>query len=135
MSSLPSPDQDPVFEKLVTDDKDLPGLLAYSLYCLTRRDWTAGFHKKHQRPPTETEIDIFMTGETTERRIADYRTLAEKKLAASTLPVADGPAPTGLAALAAQPKPKIKELIIRLSMLGVAVVVSGLIIRFFLVRP
>jgi hypothetical protein len=135
MKSLPSPDQDPIFNKLVTHDKDLPGLVAYGLYCLTRRDWAEQFNKKHQRQPSETETDAFMTGETTERRLADYRSLADKQIAAAAPSSSTQPELTGLAALAQQPKPKIKELIIRLSMLGVAVVVAGLLIRFLLVKP
>jgi hypothetical protein len=70
-----------VFEKLVHQDDDLIGLLAYALYKQRKRAWLVDFISQQDREPTEDEERSFLIGETTSSRLNDYRKQAEAILA------------------------------------------------------
>lgn len=75
------PHRNPMFGLLVKDDRDLTGLLAYSFYKLTKREWLTAFAAANDREPSADEIRAFILGEQTGRRIAGYRRQAEDALA------------------------------------------------------
>ncbi len=70
-----------IFDLLVKDDKDIAGLLGFSLHELSRREWRSKFVSERSREPDGDETRAFLIGEETERRIATYRTMAEDALA------------------------------------------------------
>ncbi|WP_448146516.1 hypothetical protein [Labrys miyagiensis] len=71
---------DHVFERLVHDEEDVVGLLAYSLSMQNKRDWLLAFHKEVGRDPTPSELAAYDIGERIDRRLATYRKLAEYAL-------------------------------------------------------
>ncbi|MGL5115686.1 MAG: hypothetical protein ACRC7G_17685 [Beijerinckiaceae bacterium] len=73
-------DPNPLFGLLVQGERDVPGLLAYSLYKQNKRDWLIAFEAKQDRAPTDAEIDAFILGERIPRRLQTYRRLAEDML-------------------------------------------------------
>jgi hypothetical protein len=75
----------PLFNKLVTADDDLIGLVAYGLYKQNKYDWLAAFEKSCGRRPTGDESRAYVVGEGTPRRVATYRQIAESALAARIL--------------------------------------------------
>jgi hypothetical protein len=70
-----------IFETLVTSEEDLVGFVAYGLYKQSKRDWFIAFATEHRRAPNAVEIRSYIVGESTERRLATYRHLAEQTLA------------------------------------------------------
>jgi hypothetical protein len=70
-----------VFGSLVQGDNDIAGLVAYSVFKQNELDWLTEFRKAKGRDPTETETDSYIIGESTPRRLATYRHLAEATLA------------------------------------------------------
>ncbi len=73
-------DHNPVFEALVSVVGEIAGLVAYSLYKQNKRSWIEDFKKLTGRLPTEAESRAYIIGESTERRLATYRVLAENAL-------------------------------------------------------
>ena len=73
-------DRNPVFEMLVSADSDIVGLVAYSIYKQNKRDWLIAFSHVKGREPTEDERSSFIIGESTPRRLATFRHLAEATL-------------------------------------------------------
>ncbi|MCX8252356.1 hypothetical protein RHAL1_02185 [Beijerinckiaceae bacterium RH AL1] len=78
-----------IFRSLVSDDSDIAGLVAYSIYKQNKLDWLAAFEAAKGRVPTEAELASYIIGEGTPRRIATYRHLAEATLSGN------GPEGTG----------------------------------------
>lgn len=72
--------RDSIFDKLVTGEGDVVGLLAYSLSKQNKRDWLIAFRREKGRDPDSIEMDAFDIGETIDRRIGTYRKLAEVAL-------------------------------------------------------
>jgi hypothetical protein len=129
--------RNPVFDQLVPNDRDLVGLVAYSLYKLSKRDWIEAFREENHRDPTAAEVNVYITGEKTQRRLATYRRLAEDALALrpSPLPNEVAPPANGTVQPMVQNDPaKLKGLFIRLGLLAVAVIIVGLALRYLLVR-
>jgi len=89
--SPPAP-RNPIFTDLVQGEEDLPGLVGYALYKLSKRDWLTAFVKTHGREPTQDEMESYILGEHTQRRIATYRRLAEELITRKTA-VAEKPSP------------------------------------------
>jgi hypothetical protein len=73
--------RDTIFEKLVTHENDVIGLLAYSLSMQNKRDWLFAFQSEKGRDPTPAEMAAYDIGERIERRLGTYRKLAENALA------------------------------------------------------
>jgi hypothetical protein len=69
-----------VFGQLVAGDSDIVGLVAYSIYKQNKQDWLIAFAKALNRKPNDPEINAYVIGESTPRRIATYRHLAEATL-------------------------------------------------------
>ncbi len=69
-----------IFDRLVHDEEDIVGLLAYSLSMQNKRDWIVAFHKEIGRDPTPAELTAYDIGERIDRRLATYRKLAEHAL-------------------------------------------------------
>ncbi len=81
-----------VFESLVTGDADIVGLVAYSIYKQNKHDWLVAFDKAKGRAPNENEVSAYILGESTPRRLAIYRHLAEATLEGRGPEVPAGPA-------------------------------------------
>jgi len=106
--------RDTIFDKLVTGENDVVGLLAYSLSMQTKREWLAAFHGETGREPTVAEMAAYDIGERIDRRLATYRKLAEHALSgnsfwasAAMTPVSEfsGPPAPETAPPAAKPVP------------------------------
>lgn len=69
-----------VFTSLVTSDKDIVGLVAYSIYKQNKYDWLMAFSRLQGRTPDAAEAQSYLFGESTPRRLATYRHLAEAVL-------------------------------------------------------
>lgn len=81
-----------VFGSLVTGDADIVGLVAYSIYKQNKHDWLVAFTKSKAREPTEGELTSYIIGESTPRRLATYRHLAQATLDGRGPEVSAGPA-------------------------------------------
>ena len=92
--SLESEGRNAVFTSLVKADDDITGLVAYSVFKQNEIDWLTEFRKAKGREPTEDETEAYILGESTARRLATYRHLAEATLAGKGPEVA-GHARTG----------------------------------------
>ena len=79
-----------VFTALVKGDSDVTGLVAYSVFKQNELDWLSEFRKARGREPSEGEADSYIIGESTPRRLATYRHLAEATLAGKGPDVANG---------------------------------------------
>jgi len=69
-----------VFTSLVSNDDDIVGLVAYSIYKQNKHDWLIAFNRHKNREPFEDELLSYIIGESTPRRLATYRHLAEATL-------------------------------------------------------
>ena len=76
----PGSDRNAVFGALVQGDGDIVGLVAYSIYKQNKHDWLIAFNKARGREPEEAEQASYIIGESTPRRLATYRHLAEATL-------------------------------------------------------
>ncbi len=79
-AALVSGGRNPVFALLVEHDDDMVGLVAYALYKQSKRDWMEEFATRNGRGPTDDEVDSYILGERTARRVATYRRLAADAL-------------------------------------------------------
>jgi hypothetical protein len=70
-----------VFGSLVTSDDDIVGLVAYTIFKQHENDWLVAFKERKGRAPDGAESSAFIIGESTARRLASYRQLAEATLA------------------------------------------------------
>lgn len=70
-----------LFNALVTEDSDVVGLVAYSLYKQNKHDFLVAFSREWGRGPDERELAAYTLGEATARRLATYRHLAQETLA------------------------------------------------------
>jgi hypothetical protein len=161
-TARPEPTEEPaaplrrrgMFDDLVDNETDVVGFVAYGLYKLSKRDWIEAHALRTHRPPTQVEVDSFVIGERTARRIATYRRLAADILAADaprapdastpadepsasarsslTPPSPDRRPPMARAMPPAQPKPDLGRLLTRLALLAAGVVAAGLAIRLLL---
>jgi hypothetical protein len=72
--------RNPIVEMLVSGDNDIVGLVAYSIYKQNKRDWLIAFRRAKVRAPTEDEASAYIIGESTPRRLATFRHLAQATL-------------------------------------------------------
>ena len=94
MTAGESHDRSGVFHHLVSDDSDITGLVAYSIYKQNKLDWLGAFQAAKGRPPNDAELSAYIIGEETPRRLATYRHLAEATLSGNG-PDVDGAPRTG----------------------------------------
>ena len=85
-----------IFRSLVSDDGDIAGLVAYSIYKQNKLDWLAAFETAKGRAPDDAELASYIIGEGTPRRLATYRHLAEATLAGKGPDGGSGRAPRAL---------------------------------------
>ncbi len=69
-----------VFTSLVTADDDIVGLVAYSIYKQNKYDWLQAYGRLEARMPEPAEVQSYLLGESTPRRLATYRHLAQAVL-------------------------------------------------------
>ncbi|HLW91644.1 MAG TPA: hypothetical protein VKS78_10125 [Roseiarcus sp.] len=74
-------ERNPIFDSLVKVEGEVSGLVAYSIYKQNKRAWLNDFQKIVGRPPSEAETRAYIIGESTDRRLATYRHLAQATLA------------------------------------------------------
>ena len=100
-----------VFTSLVTSDKDIVGLVAYSIYKQNKYDWLMAFSRMQGRMPNEAEAQSYLLGESTARRLATYRHLADATLEGRGLevPGVTPPAPAGGRAFPRVPRSEVVE--------------------------
>lgn len=79
-----------VFAALVKGDSDITGLVAYSIFKQNELDWLQEFRSAKGREPSEGEADSYIIGESTPRRLATYRHLADATLSGNGPDVANG---------------------------------------------
>ena len=92
--TLESEGRNHVFKSLVKADDDITGLVAYSVFKQNELDWLTDFRKSKGRDPSEAETEAYILGESTTRRLATYRHLADATLAGRG-PEVEGQARTG----------------------------------------
>ncbi len=92
-SMVPERERTGVFTSLVKEDSDISGLVAYSIYKQNKLDWLQAFETALGRAPNEAELASYIIGESTPRRLATYRHLAESTLAGRG-PDVEGGVPT-----------------------------------------
>ena len=80
-ASIVEAERNTIFDRLVKVEGEVSGLVAYSIYKQNKRAWLTDFEKIVGRPPTEIETRAYIIGESTERRLATYRHLAQATLA------------------------------------------------------
>ncbi len=49
-----------IYDRLVEDEQDVEGLLAYALYKKSERTWLRDFRQRHGRAPVDPELDEFI---------------------------------------------------------------------------
>ena len=79
-AAVPEVEKNLVFSSLVRGDGDITGLVAYSIYKQNKLDWLQAFEAAKSRAPDEAEVTAYIIGESTARRLATYRHLAEATL-------------------------------------------------------
>ena len=129
-----------VFTSLVTSDKDIVGLVAYSIYKQNKYDWLHAFSRLQGRMPDEAEAQSYLFGESTPRRLATYRHLAEAVLAGRGPNVQSGDAPSttpsyGAAIRRSEPAPqKASFQLSPRAIVGLCIALGVLLILFWLLR-
>ena len=129
-----------VFTSLVTSDKDIVGLVAYSIYKQNKYDWLHAFSRLQGRMPDEAEAQSYLFGESTPRRLATYRHLAEAVLAGRGPDVQSGGAPStapsyGAAIRRSEPlPPKPSFQLSPRAIVGLCIALGVLLILFWLLR-
>jgi hypothetical protein len=118
----------PIFENLVRVEGDIAGLVAYSIYKQNKRAWLQDFQKTVGRPPTDAEARSYIIGESTTRRLAIYRHLADATLAGQG---PDTPADMGATKGVRPGRGRISVLSFILS---AAVLVAAVALLFFVLR-
>ena len=68
------------FTKLVTDDKDFVGMVAYTIYKKEKLDWIEQFKVTHGDEPSEAELKQFTLASDSALRIQQYREIAESRV-------------------------------------------------------
>ena len=129
-----------VFTSLVTSDKDIVGLVAYSIYKQNKYDWLHAFSRLQGRMPDESEAQSYLYGESTPRRLATYRHLAEAVLAGRGPDVQNGEAPSTAPVYeagirrAAPVQPKAGFQLSARAIVGLCIALGVLLILFWLLH-
>ena len=71
---------DPIYPLLVSNPRDVVGLIAFCLHEQQVKDWSQSMRETLGRAPTESERTIFRMSEATPRRLQAYRYLAQARL-------------------------------------------------------
>lgn len=136
-------DEVTLFDRFVSDPRDLAGLAAYALHCRARMAFESEFLRQHARAPQAAEMAAFMLGETLPARIATYRAEAEamrgsggntEKKKTALWPFFGLWVPNPLATGTDPEKVNWRGLFWRLAILLGAVVTTALLLRVLVVR-
>lgn len=71
-------------KKLVSDEKDFVGRIAYTFYKSDKVDFIKGFTDKHGRAPSDKDLDDYFHISIDEKKLEKYRDEAEAKLSEFT---------------------------------------------------
>ena len=77
-----------IYEKLVKDDSDLVGLIAYAIYKKHKIEFIEAIRNNEQRDPTEDEYQAFAISSNVDSQLLKYRTDAEQLLSEMVLTAA-----------------------------------------------
>jgi hypothetical protein len=114
-------ERNPIFDALVgSEEGDVAGLVAYSIYKQNKRAWLDDFVKTTGRAPSEAETRSYIIGESTERRLSTYRRLAASTLAGDTAPRGVGRAKAQMSRTAAGALWAV-AIIVALAVVGLAI--------------
>lgn len=69
-----------IYEKLVSADDDLVGLIAYGIYKKHKIEFITKIKEEQGREPTDAECNSFFAASTTESQLQNYRSQAETML-------------------------------------------------------
>lgn len=69
-----------IFKKLVDDETDLIGLVAYGLYKNNKIEYLEKFKDKNGREPTEDELELFNEHSCTDSSLHNYIKVAETNI-------------------------------------------------------
>lgn len=69
-----------IFSKLVDNETDLIGLVAYGLYKNNKIEFLQNFKEKNKREPTEEELDSFNEYSWTDNSLQNYIRIAESNI-------------------------------------------------------
>ena len=120
-------DRNTVFGSLVTEDSDVVGLVAYSIYKQNKHDFLVAFSKSKGREPNEAELSAYTMGESTPRRLAIYRHLAQATL--------DGRGPDSPAMPGGAKKPPVKDASsLNTKLLGLAIALLLVTLAYLVAR-
>lgn len=120
-------DRNTVFGSLVTEDSDVVGLVAYSIYKQNKHDFLVAFARSRGREPNDTELAAYTTGESTPRRLAIYRHLAQATLDGQG---PDSPAIPG----GTKKKPAADTSALNTKLLGAAIVLLVVTLGYLIAR-
>ncbi len=120
-------DRNTVFGALVTEDSDVVGLVAYSIYKQNKHDFLVAFSKTKGREPSDAELGAYTMGEATPRRLSIYRHLAQATL--------DGRGPDSPAIPGGAKKAPVKDASsLNTKLLGAAIVLMLVMMAYLLAR-
>ncbi|MDP2356738.1 MAG: hypothetical protein Q8M31_11845 [Beijerinckiaceae bacterium] len=120
-------DRNTVFGSLVTEDSDVVGLVAYSIYKQNKHDFLVAFSKTKGREPNEAELSAYTMGESTPRRLAIFRHLAQATL--------DGRGPDSPAIPGGAKKAPVKDVSsLNTKLLGVAIMLMLVTLAYLMTR-
>jgi hypothetical protein len=118
-----------LLQAFATVDDPRIGLLAYGLHRQDYIQWLTFFTSHHASPPTSADMDGYLTGEIRPTRIEAYHAQATSMLRATPI-LSSKKTP--------QDAPKQiawRHLVFKLGALMIAVVVTALLLRQFVVNP
>ena len=78
-----------IYEKLVTNDDDVLGLIAYGIYKQHKIEFITKIKEDKQREPTPEEFNSFFAASTTESQLNNYRSQAEALLSETVANIAN----------------------------------------------
>lgn len=78
-----------IYEKLVTAEDDVLGLIAYGIYKQHKIEFITKIKEENKREPTQEECNSFFAASTTESQLNNYRNQAEALLSETVANIAN----------------------------------------------
>ena len=78
-----------IYEKLVTSEDDVLGLIAYGMYKQHKIEFISKIKEDNNREPTQYEYNSFFAASTTESQLNNYRNQAEALLSETVANIAN----------------------------------------------
>jgi hypothetical protein len=82
-----------IYEKLVTAEDDVAGMIAYALYKQSKREWLRNFEAEHRARPSPSDIDAYVLAYT-KYEFERLRSQADSILSAYAAVVIDAETPS-----------------------------------------